>query len=202
MSNAMSRTAAPAPPAAARVSGLSRRRGFTLLELVVTIIVVTVLMAVAVLGYGAYVHQARQTAARANLIQLGRFALAEAARTDADLTRALIATAAGQLPGGVTPGWDAAGDSWDLLKSTEAPTGPRQLAVGFDNGAGTPTVDTGGTRAVVLTRAGGDDLLALQMTERGDMRVYAPPADAITPAASLEASGGTGSTSEPGAPGD
>jgi prepilin-type N-terminal cleavage/methylation domain-containing protein len=139
------------------------RRGFTLVELIVVILIVGILAAIGVVAYTGLTDRAHATAAQANLRQVtaATITAATGAGTD-ELARAdVLAAMATSSNGEVTDGLEAA--AWALGRAGDSPARAGEFAVGFDHGDQV-AVDDAGTRAALLAAAGDGSLLAQVFT--------------------------------------
>lgn len=131
------------------------KRGFTLIELIVTLLILAILAGLAIVGYSTITARAQRTAALANLRQIADAVVAEHTAQDASqLSRTLFLQA---LEDASTPvdasGWSAA-SGWTFFGPDHVPTA-QQFSVAFDTGDGTAVSAQSGTRAVVMTQADG-----------------------------------------------
>lgn len=134
-----------------------RGRAFTLIELIVTILILGVLAAIAVVGYTSITNRATVTAAKANLANIAKAVMVHHTADEiGQLERAEVIVALDTLSVDVVDALDTtAAESWTLLGKDAAPTKQGEFAIGFATGVGTAANDVAGTRAVVITPAPG-----------------------------------------------
>lgn len=117
----------------------ARRRGFTLVELIVVVLILGVLATVGVVGYTRFTERAELAAAQADMRSLATATAAQAALTgQTTLTRDLVRTALEENFGADVTVVEGSGASseWTLLPADVPPTGPREVSVGFTDAEG------------------------------------------------------------------
>lgn len=177
----------------------TRARAFTLVELIVTLLVIAAIAAIAVVAYSQVTARAETAAAQANLRQLTTAVTAQAALDGAPtLSRELVIEALADSSVTVVEGIEAAA-TWELFGPEYVPTSSTQFAVGFDTGAGSAVDRAAGTRLAVVTAASGRtyaQVIDLAAATQGQ------PVRVSTSATPLDVLGGTrpGNPSEPPTP--
>lgn len=171
-------------------------RAFTLVEVVVSLLLVATLSLIAVVGYGAVTDRAQRAAAQAVLSSAGTYLMvADAAAGQVGVfDRAMVVAALEQSGGRVVRAGVHAADPVDLLGSDSAP-GTGQFAVGFSDFSGANVSDDRGQQVALVTRAGGQWLAVV--SGKGAYLWDGKFSGALTPAMVLRDISDPGSTPEP-----
>lgn len=130
-------------------------RGFTLVELIVVILVLSIVAGVALVGYDRSVEKAHISAAKVDTRQWGVAALADLMLDGAStFTRAGFLAALDDSDTHVVDGQDASG-TWTLHGPDSTPAGVGDFSLVFDDGTPTGSLErSGGARAVLVTSTG------------------------------------------------